>query len=443
MEQAFAQDRFGDLDKDLDEEDLLSANLVQNISHRQLDTSRGKSSDDLANLPEPHTRQQALRQPDADHWLEAMKDEYESLVKNNTWTVVKRPVARKVLTGRWVLKRKLAADGSIAKHKARFVVRGFEQVYGIDFDETYASVVKPPTYKLFFALQAHFGWKCHQMDVKTAFLHGDVDEEIFVKPPDGFPEETPQDVLRLRGSLYGLKQSPRQWYKKLKTYLEKNQWTVSSFDTSVFYQEGIFMHIYVDDINILGANLDTIQQCKNELSDRFEMTDLSETSFYLGMHVQNHEGTIYINQATYIQQLLTKFDLNDIHPVSTPVDTSTKLVANRGSTPSRDFHKLYQSMVGSLNYLMVISRPAIAYAAGLVARYMANPSSTHMGAVKRIFAYLKRTKSFGMMYSPNTSLPLLKAYVDSDWAGCADSSRSTSGFVFMFAGGPIAWSSRR
>ena len=182
-----------------------------------------------------------------------MQEEYDSLLENKTWEVVDRPKDRKVLTGRWVFKRKLGSNGQIARHKARFVVRGFSQIYGLDFDETYASVVKSASYRILFALQARYGWKCHQMDIKTAFLNGDLEHEIFVEPPEGYPEARNR-VLKLCKSLYGLKQAPRQWYFKLRAFLEENGWRVSNFDPSVFIKdnENLIMEVYVDDINIFG-----------------------------------------------------------------------------------------------------------------------------------------------------------------------------------------------
>ncbi len=138
--------------------------------------------------PKPNTRAQAMRRRDSKYWVEAMDDEYDSLRSNNTWEVVLRPANRKVLDSRWVFKRKRSVNGEVVRYKARFVVRGFTQVHGLNFDETYASVVKSPSYRLFFALQAKLGWKCHQLDITTAFLNGDVEHEIYVKPPDGYPE---------------------------------------------------------------------------------------------------------------------------------------------------------------------------------------------------------------------------------------------------------------
>ena len=395
--------------------------------------------------PEPHTRKAALASTECNQWEQAMQEEYDSLLENKTWEVVDRPTNRKVLTGRWVFKRKLGSDGDVARHKARFVVRGFSQIYGLDFDETYASVVKSASYRILFALQARYGWKCHQMDIKTAFLNGDLEHEIFVEPPDGYPETSDQ-VLKLRKSLYGLKQAPRQWYSKLRAFLEESGWRVSNFDPSVFIQDdkSLIMEVYVDDINIFGQNEDHIMAMKRQLASRFNMTDLGLCAYYLGMHVhQEANGDVHLHQESYIQQILNRYGLQDIHPRKTPMRTSPKLGKNDGPPRALDFQRRYQSKVGALSYAMVVTRPDIAEAVGVVSRFCANPTEEHMKAVDDIYAYLKYTPNLGLHFKRNCADRELHAYVDADWAGCLDTRRSTTGYVVKLAGSPVSWSSRR
>lgn len=247
---------------------------------------------------EPRIRNEALRSPEKAQWEQAMREEYNSLVENDTWEVVPRlksPI-RKVLSTRWVYRRKRGAMRKVLRHKARYVVRGFSQVYGLDFDETFASVVKAPSYRLFFTLAAKFRWKVHQMDVKTAFLNGDIEHEIYIEAPEGFGIP-PGSVLKLKKALYGLKQSPRQWYKKLRVFLENNGWIVSQFDQSVFFNgKGTFLIVYVDDILIFREDEDLIIAFKQTLVKTFQMTDLGRCSYYLGMHVyQDDQGVMYVH----------------------------------------------------------------------------------------------------------------------------------------------------
>jgi len=345
-----------------------------------------------------------------------------------------------------VLKRKLGANGQVTRYKARLVARGFEQIYGIDFDETYASVVKPPSYKVMFALMTVLGWQCHQMDVKTAFLNGVLEEEVYIEAPDGFPEAK-NKVLRLRKALYGLKQSPRQWYKKLKDVLISHGWRCSNYDPSVFIhkESQLYMTVYVDDMNIFGLNQHAINETKEMLKGEFEMSDLGEVAYYLGIQIERlpNDATL-MHQETYIYQLLNKYGLNDIKPRHTPLDNRVKLEKEKHQTASKEFKKRYQSMVGSLNYLMTTTRFDIAQACSRVASFNSNPNVQHMEAVEEIFAYLKGTARQGIYYSldaPNCNR--LVGYVDSDWSGCPDTLRSTTGWVFTLGGAPVAWSSKR
>ena len=397
---------------------------------------------EMALDPEPRNRKEALQRPDATKWIDAMQDEYNSLMKNKTWEVVDDPKDQHVISSRWVLRRKLGADGNVVKYKARFVGRGFEQIHGVDFDETFASVVKQPSYRILFALQAMLGWKCHQMDVKTAFLHGDVDEVIYIRPPDGFPE-TNGKVLRLRKALYGLKQSPRLWYLRLKKFLTSKGWKASSFDTSVFiHPSGMILTVYVDDINIFGKSEDNIIKFKKELAEEFEMTDLGECAYYLGLHVHMRPEGTYLHQASFIQQILNRFSLNDIKPVSTPTNLANKLTANKDETAAQDFTRLYQAMVGSVIYLATVSRPDIAFATSRISRYMSNPSDNHMKEVHRLYAYLKGSMNLGLMFDTQ-SKNNIQGMVDSDWGNCPDTTRSTGGWIFNLGGSPVSWSSKR
>lgn len=394
--------------------------------------------------PEPRSRNAALKTAEADLWERAIQEEYDSLIANHTWTVVPKPPDRKVLSTRWVLKRKIGANGQVARHKARFVVRGFTQVYGLDFDETFASVVRAPSYRLLFALQAIYGWKCHQLDIKTAFLNGDVDHEIYVEAPEGYPVADGM-VLKLRKALYGLKQSPRLWYEKLRAFLLDKGWRICNFDPSIFIynHEGnyIIMCVYVDDMLIYAATDEQIEPVKKMVAEKFEISDLGPASYYLGMHVHRQEnGAVHLHQATYIQQILDRFGLSEIHPTKVPMVPGLKLEKEEAEAfPA--FRQQYQAKVGSLNYAAIVSRPDISESVGVVSRYNSNPGLQHMKAVDQIFAYLKGTIDLGILYEHQN--PEFHAFVDADHGGCKDTGRSTTGYVLMMAGAPIAWKSKR
>ena len=376
-----------------------------------------------------------------------MDDEYKSLIDNKTWEACTVPLNWRPLSRKWVFKHKLGSNGQIVRYKAHFVAQGFQQLHRIDFNETYASVVKPPAYKLFFWLAAYSKLHIHQLDIKTAFLYGDIDEEIYLNPPEGYPQSGGK-ALKLLKAIYGLKQSPRQWYHRLQAYLEKIGWKTSQYDSSVFFNSDthMFLTVYVDDILVFGSQQQLIEEFRGKLKEEFDVSDIRKCVYYLGMQVKQDTktGDITLYQSNYIQQILERFNLKDIQPVSSPLD-STKLTSpdDKDYVANEQFKRTYQGKIGSLNYLMVVTRFDIAYAVGLVSRYASNPTTTHMKAVDRIFAYLKKTHMSGIQYFHNSVNDNLQGYADSDWAGCLDTRRSTTGWMIRIGGAPISWQSKR
>lgn len=243
-----------------------------------------------------------------------------------------------------------------------------------------------------------------------------------------------------------LKHAPRQWYFKLRAFLKEHRWRVSNFNPSVFIKddENLIMEVYIDDIHIFGQNEDRIIATKLQLASRFNMTDLGLCAYYLGMHVhQETNGDVHLHQESYIQQILDRYRLQDIHPRKTPMRTSPKLTRNDSPPKALNFQRRYQLKVGALNYAMVVTRPDIAEAVGVVSRFCANPSEEHIKAVNNIYAYLKYTPNLGLHFRRNCADRELHAYINADWAGCPDTRRSTTGYIVKFAGSPVSWSSRR
>lgn len=389
----------------------------------------------------PNTFKQAMSAPDAHHWKDAAESEYYDLVSNQTWRRVKRTPHMKVITCKWVWKKKFLPSGEIAKYKARLVARGFEQTEGLDFTETFATVVRSASYRMMFAIGAMLGWYCHQMDVVTAFLNGELDELIYMQPPPGFPEDK-DIVLLLLKSLYGLKQSPRQWYKRFKDWLLAHGWEISEFDPCLFYhrKRQLWMTLYVDDLNIFSPSEHAIIDFKAEIMAAFKMTDAGTSTFYLGMQIDQQPGATHIYLQAAITEALQEYGLQEIRPVKTPSDKAITL-KDSPTQAEPSFHSRYRSMTGSLTYIAMKGRPDISHATSMVSRYNSNPDQTHQDAVNRIFAYLKGTIDYGTCYSDNTKL--LEGFVDSDFSGCPDTSRSTTGWIFMLGGAPISWQSQR
>lgn len=315
-----------------------------------------------------------------------------------------------------------------------------------EYLETYASVVKPMSYKALFAIAAAKDYEIEQMDVKTAFLYGELSQEepIYMEQPDGFTDGTDNVCLLLK-ALYGLRQSPRIWYATLTSYLELAGFTTLDADMSVFVKGETFIAVYVDDLLIVGPHISEINSVKKHLSDRFQMSDLGPCHHYLGMTIRRNRATrtIHLGQRDYIEQFLKKHDMwNNVKIKAIPMDPSRKLLpASDGYQSSTTFRTKYQSAVGSLMYAMLGTRPDIAYAVSVVSRFASNPTNEHYAAVEDIFRYLRGTIQHELTFTGE--LTTLQGYTDSDWAGDTDTRRSTAGYTFNLGSGAITWSSKR
>ena len=392
------------------------------------------------------TYREALAGPQATEWKKAMKAEYDALVANGTWDVVPRPKGMNIIGSKWVLRVKRNADGSVCKFKARFVARGFSQVFGEDYFETFSPVTQCTSIRCLVALAAQHGWKLYQMDVCSAFLNADVQEEIYVRPPPGMEGEMSGQVLRLRKSLYGLKQAPRNWNGLLDSFLLSVGLKKSAADPCL-YSNGhqVMVTVWVDDLILTGAHQQRINKLKTQLSNRFKMKDEGELNWCLGMRIITHQdGHITMDQEQYIKTMLARFKMSECKPASTPAALGVRLLKQDGPQTKSEIADMkqvpYRAAVGSLLYASIRTRPDIASAVRAVAKFSNNPGKKHWTAVKRIFRYLKGTTSFGISFSRGKSQ--LVGYCDSDWANDPESRKSVSGYVFLLAGGPVSWKSK-
>jgi Reverse transcriptase (RNA-dependent DNA polymerase). len=396
-------------------------------------------------LREPRTLKEAQRLPHWEEWRRAMTLEYDSLMTNQTWTLVPRPLHRKSLSGKWVYKLKTGPSGEILKHKARWVVRGFEQQEGIDYTETFASVVKPMSYRALFTIAAALDLEIEQMDVKSAFLYGEIEDEVYLEQPPGFENESRKDwVCKLDKALYGLKQSPRIWYNTLASFLLDLGFTPLTADSGIFSKNNTFIAVYVDDLLILGPSTDEISKLKQQLSKRFEMTDLGPCKYYLGMTIRRQRSTktLHLGQRAYIEKVLRDFDMWECKPVATPMDTTTRIQPSPADYVAEpETKQWYARAIGSLMYAMLGTRPDIAFSVFFLSRHLANPTAAHVQAVKRVMRYLKGTIDFELAFK--NPIGPLQGYSDADWAGDLDSRKSTTGFIFNLGSGAISWKSKK
>ena len=399
----------------------------------------------VADTGDPTSRKEALDSDNGSEWGKAMEKEIESLYANEVWDLVELPKDRKAVGSKWVFKTKRNANGTVERYKARLVAQGYSQQHGQDYDETFSPVVRFESLRTVIAFAAQHGLKLHQMDVTTAFLNGELKEEVYMRQPEGFTAEGKENlVCKLNKSIYGLKQSPRCWNSALDSYLKKMGFLQVPGDPCLYVSsegEMFIIAVYVDDILLAGESSKRMNAVKQALSNKFKMKDMGELSYFLGIKViQDHKSeTTWIGQESYTESILKRFGMEEAKTIRTPVDTSTKLV--KGEDDVYADQSLYQSAVGCLLYLSVATRPDIAYAVSNVAKFCANPTRQHWTAVKRIFRYLRGTQKYGLLYKRNSSECV--GFSDADWGGDQDDRKSTSGYIFQVGGTAVSWRSKK
>ncbi|WVZ92208.1 hypothetical protein U9M48_038291 [Paspalum notatum var. saurae] len=351
-------------------------------------------------------------------WCEAMLEELRALEKNKTWDIVKLPMGKKVVSCKWVFTVKQTPEGKVERYKARLVARGYSQTYGINYDETFAPVAKMSMVRTLVSCAANFGWPLYQLDVKNAFLHGDLQEEVHMEIPPGLSiPEVAGKVCKLKKSLYGLKQSPWAWFDRFKHALCAMKYIQCNGDHTLFYRHSgpkiTILAVYVDDIIITGDDEGEIKRLKENLSKEFEVKDLGQLKYFLGIEIARNPKGIVLSQRKYVLDLLN--------------ETVNK--------------ERYQRLVGHLIYLCH-TRPDISYAVSVMSRYMHDPRSGHLDAVYRILRYLKSSPGKGLMFKSHGHLNL-EGYCDADWASCLDDRRSTLGYCVFVGGNLVSWRSKK
>ncbi|KAI3505861.1 hypothetical protein L1887_28170 [Cichorium endivia] len=390
---------------------------------------------------EPKTVKVALDHAD---WVQAMQDELNEFERNKVWRLVPTPEKASVLGMKWVFRNKLEKEGNVIRNKARLVVKGYCQEEGIDYEETFALVARLESVRIFLAYAAHKGFDVYQMDVKCAFLNGELEETVYVEQAPGFVNSKhPDHCYILDKAVYGLKQAPRAWYETLTRFLKLSKFKQGSFDPTFFCKkEGnhlMIVQIYVDDIIFGSTHPSLIAEFRKLMETKFEMSSMGKINFFLGLNIRQSSEGIFINQEAYTKSLLEKFGMMGDSKVKVPMAFGTKL------TPSLDKPEtditIYRQMIGSLLYL-TSSRSDIMFVVCFCARYQANPREPHITAVKNIFRYLKRTTSLGLWY-PSGSGFFVQSFSDADLGGCGLDRKSTSGGCQLLNGKLVSWQSRK
>jgi hypothetical protein len=414
---------------------------VPGRAHRDVDEAELHN----VSVEEPKTFKDANGDP---NWNAAMEEELKSIVDNNTWTLTDLPRDQHAIGLKWVYKVKRDENGAIVKYKARLVAKGYVQRPGIDFDEVFAPVARLESVRLLLAIAAHFGWGVHHMDVKSAFLNGELQEEVYVQQPPGFVDSKHKHkVLRLRKALYGLRQAPRAWNQKLDSSLLGLGFKRCVNEHGMYIRGNgtarLIVGVYVDDLIITGGDAGAVGKFKAQMMNTFRMSDLGLLSYYLGLEVSQGAAGITLRQTAYAAKILEKAGMAGCNASATPMEPKLKLL-KEGDTPSIDATE-YRSIIGSLRYLCN-SRPDLSYAVGYLSRFMEAPREEHYAAVKRVLRYVAGTQQWGLHYHPgkkNAGVPKLLGFSDSDLAGDVNDRKSTSGLIFFLASGPIAWQSEK
>ena len=432
-------------------------------------------------IPVPKTYTQALTQADGWDWRNAIKKEYQSLIDNETWDIVNRKPGMKVLGGRWVFDYKLGQYNELLRRKARFVIKGYEQVHGVDYFETHSPVVKARTIRLILVIAAKEDLEILQMDFDTAFLNGFLEEEVDMDQPQGFVIGDPKLlVCKLKKSIYGLKQAARVWYLAVRKLLESFGWKVTSIDMCLFIKTSktgkiMLLALYVDDTAIV-VHKDDVEEWNHDkelIKKQFKIKDIGELFWILNMKVirDRIKKKITLSQEAYVLGMLEKFELNHEKGVNNPELT----ISLHKESPSLndEEHSLYRKMIGGLLYAAITTRVDIAHIVGQLSRFLENPTEVHMRATIHVFKYLKQTSNLGLVLGdlhqkemgimmqlkygsgtkegrktnkgPNVDQKpgALEAMSDANWGSDELDRRSVTGVIVTYYGSPVSWYSKR
>ncbi|GAU42103.1 hypothetical protein TSUD_134870 [Trifolium subterraneum] len=419
--------------------DLIIGNPDQGISTRRMNDVISNAC--FVSKIEQKNVKEALTD---DCWINAMQEELEQFKRNEVWELVPRPKNVNMIGTKWVFMNKSDENGVVTRNKARLVAQGYAQIEGIDFDETFAHVARLESIRLLLGVACILKFKLFQMDVKSAFLNGYLNEEVFVEQPKGFIEPTlPNHVYKLKKALYGLKQAPRAWYERLTEFLLSQGYRKRGNDKTLFVKKEkgdfIIAQIYVDDIVFGGMSSKMVQHFVQQMQSEFEMSLVGELTYFLGLQVKQMENTIFVSQSKYAKNIVKKFGMDGGNHKRTPAATHLKLT--KDETGIDVDQSLYRSMIGSLLYLTA-SRPDITFAVGVCARYQAQPKMSHLVQVKRILKSVNGTCDYGILYCHSENSTLV-GYCDADWAGSADDRKSTSCACFFLGNNLISWFSKK
>ncbi|KAL2232732.1 UNVERIFIED_CONTAM: Retrovirus-related Pol polyprotein from transposon RE2 [Sesamum indicum] len=393
----------------------------------------------LSILQEPRSFAEASRCPE---WRAAMNAEIQALENNHTWRLTPLPPGKRAIGSKWVYKLKLRADGSIERYKAPLIAKGYNQVEGVDYTKSFSPVAKAVRVRLFLALAAAKGWALQQLHVNNAFLHGYLEEDIYMLPQAGY-EVGSGLVCKLEHSLYGLKRASRQWNVELTVKLQEFDFTQCAHDHCLFLLNSdrglISLLVYVDDIFLAGACIDELQRVKNYLHELFTIKDMGDARYFLGLEIARSSDGIYLAQTKYVLDIIFDTDMLDAKSVTTPFPAGLKLCSDTGARLQAP--DSYRRLVGRLLYLS-FTRPDISHSVQQLSQYLNHPCDIHWNAALHVVKYLKGCPSLGLFLPAINSLDV-QGYCVVDWASCSDSRRSLTGFCIFLGPALVSWKTKK
>ncbi|KAG7479129.1 Retrovirus-related Pol poly from transposon TNT 1-94 [Solea senegalensis] len=395
----------------------------------------------------PKTFREAMDSKKSTMWADAMKEEMDSLTENETFTLTPLPRGKRAVGGRWVYAMKESPDGS-ETCKARYVAKGYAQVEGIDYKETFSPTANMTSVRALMQVAVQEGLTLHQMDVKTAYLHAPMDCEVYMEQPDGFEIKSKTGghlVCKLNKSLYGLKQSGRNWNMLLHDHLTENGFVQNDADHCVYNRESenekVILLVWVDDLIIAASNNTLLSDVKEMLKRRFKMKDMGPLKHFLGIDFKQSEGEVKMTQKRHIEKMLVKFGMLECKPRSTPCEQKLDFDSEGEVIDSTG----YREIVGSLIYIMTCTRPDLSWVVSKLSQHLAEPKQQHWAAAKHLLRYLKGTINQELHYQKSEKNLQLEGFSDADWAADINERRSTTGYCFSLTeNGPvISWKSRK
>jgi hypothetical protein len=422
---------------------------------RGLPPQANRTVTDHQAVPIPTTVAEALQGPQAKEWQAALAAEMQSMRDNDVWELVPRPEKINIVGSKWVLALKVNEKGEVERYKARLVAQGFTQRKGVDYNEVFASVIGKTSTRVVLHIAAHRDMEVDVSDVSTAFLNARLQEGVYMKQPPGFEDpEHPDWVCRLKKSLYGLKQAARCWFQELSSFLVDQGFEAHPLDPCLFTKVDeagnlLMILVYVDDLVMAADKREQLDAFKQALGDRFAIKDLGPIKFYLGLEVERERDKreLRLHQRGYIQEVLARFNMSECNPTKTPLEVNHDLSVEAPFAVGEEQEMRqvpYAELIGCLMYIMVCTRPDLAFPVSLLARFMAEGAyrRKHWEAAKRVLRYIKGTMEWGLVLGGSAPIVLSMA-ADSSWGDCLQTRRSSQGYVATLGASPVSWKSQR